>query len=113
MDSSLKNVSRRNFLRLSGMTSAALTVGFYFPALAKNAALITGETADNLAIELTSWISIDKTGKVTLLCHRSEMGQGSFQSVPQMIAEELEVDMNVVNIAFAPGHQSKWGSQLT
>lgn len=113
MDSGIKNVSRRNFIRLSGMTGAALTIGFYFPALAKNAKIITGEMADNLGIELTSWISIDKTGKVSLVCHRSEMGQGAFQSVPQMIAEELEVDMNQVSIAFAPGHQSRWGSQLT
>lgn len=112
MDST-KQVSRRQFLRLSGMSGAALTIGFYFPALAKNAKFITAETADNLGIELTSWISIDKTGKVTLLCHRSEMGQGSFQAVPQMIAEELEVDLNQVTIAFAPGDQKKWGSQLT
>ena len=78
MDST-KNFSRRNFLRLSGMSGAALTISFYFPALAKKAEFVTAQTADNLGIELTSWISIDKTGKVTLLCHRSEMGQGSFQ----------------------------------
>ena len=66
-----------------------------------------------MGIELTSWISIDKTGLITLVNHRSEMGQGSFQSVPQIIAEELEVDLDKVNIVFATGDQSRYGSQIT
>ncbi len=110
----LNKTSRRNFIRLSGMTGAALTLGYYMPAFGKGTEeIITKEIADALAVQLTSWISIDKTGKVTILNHRSEMGQGSYQSVPQMVAEELEADMNKVSIAFAPGHQSKFGSQIT
>ena len=41
------------------------------------------------------------------------MGQGSWQSVPQIIAEELEVDLNKVNIIFAQGNNAKYGSQIT
>src|SRR5215471_17152345 len=107
-------IDRRRFLKLTGFTSAALTIGFYFPALAEgNEEIITAAAADNLGIELTSWISIDKTGKVTILAHRAEMGQGAFQAVPQIVAEELEVDLNKVNIVFAPGTQKRFGSQLT
>lgn len=106
--------NRRKFLQLSGMTGAALTIGFYFPALGKGTEeFISAEAAESLGIELTSWISIDKNGIVTLLNHRSEMGQGSYQVVPQMIAEELEVSLDQVKIEFAPGHQSKFGSQVT
>lgn len=106
--------NRRKFLQLSGMTSAALTIGFYFPALGKGKEkFISAAMAEELGVQLTSWISIDKTGVVTLLNHRSEMGQGSYQVVPQMIAEELEVNLDQVKIAFAPGHQSKFGSQVT
>src|SRR5215470_1075599 len=98
-----KNLSRRNFLKSTGMTGAALTLGFFFPAWAKeNGEIMTGGDAEGLGIELTSWISIDKTGRVTLLNHRAEMGQGAFQVVPQMIAEELEVNLDDVHIAFAP-----------
>src|SRR5262245_40631730 len=104
-------INRRSFLKLSGYTGAALTIGFYFPALGKeNAEIMTAQTAGDLGISLNAWISIDKTGKVTILNHRSEMGQGSFQAVPQMIAEELEIHPDQVTIAFAPGHQSKYGS---
>ena len=114
MQTTDKNLSRRNFIRLTGMTGAALTIGYAMPSLAKgNAEILTAEAAESMNIELTSWISIDKSGLVTILNHRSEMGQGSFQVVPQMIAEELEVNLDQVKIAFAPGSQTKYGSQLT
>ena len=109
-----KNLSRRNFLRVSSMTGAALTIGYAMPALANEAVeIFTAQKAIEQGIELTAWISIDKSGKVTILNHRSEMGQGSFQVVPQMVAEELEVSLDNVNIAFAQGNPGKYGSQLT
>lgn len=109
-----KNVSRRNFLRASGLTGAALTIGYYLPAAAKDTTkIINAGSADTLGISLNAWISIDASGKVTIMNHRSEMGQGSFQVVPQMIAEELEVDLDKVQILFAPGSQDKYGSQIT
>ncbi|WP_205510664.1 xanthine dehydrogenase family protein molybdopterin-binding subunit [Longitalea arenae] len=110
---SKNSINRRAFLKLSSFTSAALTIGFYFPALAEESTIMTAETAENLGIPLNAFISIDKTGKVFILNHRSEMGQGSFQAVPQMIAEELEVSLDDVEIAFAPGHQTKYGNQIT
>ena len=114
MQTTDKNLSRRNFIRISGMTGAALTIGYAMPSLANEAAgIFTAQKAAEEGIELTAWISIDKSGKVTILNHRSEMGQGSFQAVPQMIAEELEVNLDNVKIAFAPGSQTKYGSQLT
>lgn len=114
MNNNLKNISRRKFINLSSMTGAAFTIGFYFPAAAKGAAsILTGQGADTIGVALTAWISIDKTGLVTLVNHRSEMGQGSFQSVPQIIAEELEVDLDKVKIVFAPGTQNRFGSQIT
>jgi len=114
MQTTDKNLSRRNFIRLSSMTGAALTIGYAMPGLANEAAeILTAQKASEQGIELTSWISIDRSGLVTILNHRSEMGQGSFQVVPQMIAEELEVNLDTVKIAFAPGSQTKYGSQLT
>ncbi|MGC4023235.1 MAG: molybdopterin-dependent oxidoreductase [Cyclobacteriaceae bacterium] len=62
---------------------------------------------------MNAWISIDNSGQVTITNHRAEMGQGSYQSVPQIIAEELEVDLDQVNIVFAQGDGKKYGSQIT
>ncbi|MFM8738689.1 MAG: molybdopterin cofactor-binding domain-containing protein, partial [Cytophagales bacterium] len=107
------DLSRRNFIKRTGLASAALTLGYYFPALAKEPELLKGESASNLGIEMNAWISIDTMGNVTIINHRSEMGQGSYQAVPQIIAEELEVNLNQVNVVFAQGHQTKYGSQIT
>src|SRR5688572_25920514 len=105
-------LSRRHFIKLSGMTGAALTLGLY--ATTKGEALqISKISAPPTGTELNAWISIDKAGKVTILNHRAEMGQGAFQSVPQMIAEELEVDLNQVDIVFGIGNEKKYGSQIT
>ncbi|HTE32530.1 MAG TPA: molybdopterin cofactor-binding domain-containing protein, partial [Chryseolinea sp.] len=106
-------LTRRNFIRITGISGAALTLGFYMPASGKGVEVLKDSTAAEKGIELNAWISIDKSGKVTIINHRSEMGQGSFQSVPQIIAEELEVDLNDVNIVFAQGSQTKYGSQVT
>jgi isoquinoline 1-oxidoreductase beta subunit len=95
------------------MTGAALSLGFYFPAKAEEATILKTETAENLGIELNAWITIDTSGKVTIVNHRAEMGQGSFQSVPQIIAEELEIDLNQINIIFGVGNSTKYGSQIT
>jgi len=107
-----KNLSRRNFIKLSGMTGTVFALGAYLPVVGKEE-ILTRSQANALGIELNAWISIDTTGKVTITNHRAEMGQGSFQSVPQIIAEELEVDLNQVEIVFAVGNNAKYGSQIT
>jgi isoquinoline 1-oxidoreductase beta subunit len=102
-------LSRRNFIKLSGMTGAALTLGLH----AVHGGEIKVVKADLTNIELNAWISINSSGKVTIMNHRAEMGQGAFQSVPQMIAEELEVDLDKVDIVFGIGNEKKYGSQIT
>ncbi|MEJ0054691.1 MAG: molybdopterin cofactor-binding domain-containing protein [Bacteroidota bacterium] len=115
METINKNLSRRNFIKFSGLSGAALTLGLYMPALGQNsiAEIIAGPAVENPGFDLNAWISIDTAGKVTITNHRAEMGQGSFQSVPQIIAEELEVNLDQVNIVFAVGNNKKYGSQIT
>src|SRR6478735_4411228 len=108
-----KTISRRNFLRASGLTGTALSIGFYFPALAKEPKIIHAEDAANEEIELNAWVHINTSGRVTIFSHRAEMGQGVYQAIPQIIAEELEVNLNEVNIVFAQGNQKKYGNQIT
>ncbi|MCU0397573.1 MAG: molybdopterin-dependent oxidoreductase, partial [Cyclobacteriaceae bacterium] len=108
-----RNISRRNFIRLTGMTGTVLALGVQVPSFGKEESIINLEGLNGAGIELNAWISIDTSGKVTITNHRAEMGQGSFQAVPQIIAEELEVDLNQVNIVFASGNSAKYGSQVT
>jgi len=61
MQTTDKTLSRKNFIRLSAMTGAALTVGYYMPVLGKGVEkILTKETADTLSMPLTAWISIEK-----------------------------------------------------
>ena len=70
-------VSRRNFIKVSGITGAALTLGLYTPTKGAELEVLKTDTAKNLGVELNAWISIDTTGKVTIMNHRAEMGQGA------------------------------------
>lgn len=109
----METTSRRNFLKTAGLAGTALCLGFYTSAAGKKEAVVIAADPTAAGVEMNAWIHIGKDGKVTLTDHRAEMGQGSYQSVPQIIAEELEVNLNDVDIVFAPGNQAKYGSQVT
>uniref|UniRef100_A0AAU6WMV9 Molybdopterin cofactor-binding domain-containing protein n=1 Tax=Chryseobacterium endophyticum TaxID=1854762 RepID=A0AAU6WMV9_9FLAO len=102
--------SRRKFLQLAGLGGAALCLGI-FPGISK-ASVITEGAALAENVEMNAWIMINTAGKITLVDHRAEMGQGSYHSVPQIIAEELEVDLGQIEVIFAQG-STKYGSQIT
>ncbi len=106
--------SRRAFLTTGG---TALVLGFVVPRLARAEGLANGimtpEAASAAGVQLNAFVSIDTAGKVTLMSHRSEMGQGAYSVVPQILAEELEVDIATIAIVVAEGDPQKYGSQLT
>ncbi|SFF21623.1 molybdopterin cofactor-binding domain-containing protein [Thermoflexibacter ruber] len=104
-----KNINRRNFLKLSGATSAVLALGIYFPANSKEALI---ENLTTKSLELSPFIIIDTAGKITLINPRPDMGQGTFHSIPLLIAEELEVDINKIEIKPSDG-TPKYGGQLS
>src|SRR5205809_7427552 len=108
-----ESLSRRKFLRTSSLTGTALFLGFYFPSNAKEPKIVNAAEEINEEIELNAWIRIDTSGKVTIVSHRAEMGQGAYQAIPQIVAEELEVNLEEVNIVFAQGDNKKYGSQIT
>jgi isoquinoline 1-oxidoreductase subunit beta len=61
----------------------------------------------------TAFISIASDGTVTIVCHRSEMGQGVRTGMPLIVADELEADWAKVKVAQAPGDEVKFGNQDT
>lgn len=113
VDSNNPGTSRRRFIQLTGLVGTVFAIGYYMPAFGAEPTMINAAEAEGLGIDLNAWISIDTNGKVTITNHRAEMGQGSFQSVPQIIAEELEVDLNQVDIVFGKGDHKKYGDQTT
>jgi len=106
------NISRRDFLQRTGASVSALAIGCAWTASGKTSGQILRlNNLQNAGTELMAWISIDETGRITIFNHRSEMGQGTWQTIPQVIAEELEVNMDQVFIQSAPANPQKYGPQ--
>jgi len=59
------------------------------------------------------FVSIAPDGVVSIVCHRSEMGQGVRTSMPMIVADELEADWKRVKVVQAPGDEAKYGNQDT
>jgi isoquinoline 1-oxidoreductase beta subunit len=91
-------VSRREFLKTTAAGGAALVIGFYFPWDA--AAQQPPERKPPNPFD--AYIQVDSKGEVTLICAKSEMGQGVFTALPMILAEELDVDWKSVRVEQAP-----------
>jgi isoquinoline 1-oxidoreductase beta subunit len=59
------------------------------------------------------FVAIGEDGTVTIVCHRSEMGQGVRTGMPMIVADELEADWKRVRVAQAPGDEKRFGNQDT
>ena len=60
-----------------------------------------------------AFVSIAPDGTVTIVCHRSEMGQGVRTGMPLIVADEMEADWARVKVAQATGDEVKYGNQDT
>jgi isoquinoline 1-oxidoreductase subunit beta len=60
-----------------------------------------------------AFIAIGEDGIVTIVVHRSEMGQGVRTGMPLIVADELEADWSKVRVAQAPADEVKFGNQDT
>jgi len=104
-------VSRRGFLQSSAAFSGGLMVGIVLPAAGPAQAAATIFTP-------SAWVHIADDNTITLISARAEMGQGVYTSMPMLIAEELNVDVQKVKVAHAPpgkvyGNALIFGLQLT
>jgi isoquinoline 1-oxidoreductase subunit beta len=109
--SSITNVSRRGFL--AGLGAGALVLAVGLPAQAQEkkfgAAAMPGGTVDDPHI----FVAIDLDGTASIVCHRSEMGQGVLTSLPMVVADEMEADWARVKVIQATGDEARFGNQNT
>jgi isoquinoline 1-oxidoreductase beta subunit len=59
-----------------------------------------------------AFIRIDHQGVVTLVMPMVEMGQGTYTSLPMLLAEELEVDLDRVRLEHAPANDALYANSL-
>jgi nicotinate dehydrogenase subunit B len=103
-------LSRRNFLRTLG---GGIIILFW-----------AGDLADLLAQgreypkDFNAYLKISADGKVTCFSGKIEMGQGIVTSLAQMLAEELDVNLDAVQMVMGdtstcPWDMGTWGSMST
>src|SRR5690606_8966871 len=108
---------------ISAATGGGLLVSVAWPARAeqdrneKPPEAVVGAAAERIeqtaeGFAPNAFIRIDRQGAVTLVMHKVEMGQATFTSIPMLIAEELEIDLDTVKLEQAPPNNDLYKDPL-
>src|SRR5277367_5839654 len=115
--SAIENVSRRGVLKGLLTTTGLVLAVSVLPARPARAADAPKWGADGMPHGTVNnplaFVSIAPDGTVTIVCHRSEMGQGVRTGMPLIVADELEADWSKVKVQQATGDEVKYGNQDT
>ena len=101
-----KDLSRRRFLRAAAATGGGLLLSLRLPLADREAA------AADEAFVPNAFIRIGADGQVVLTMPYVEMGQGTYTSIPMLIAEELEVGLAQVRLEHAPPNEKLYGNPV-
>jgi len=105
--SSRKGLSRRTLLQASAAAGGGLMLRLSLPLPGREAeATNAGSFAPN------AFIRIGGEGQIVLTMPYVEMGQGTYTSIPMLIAEELEVDLSQVRLEHAPPDEKLYANPL-
>jgi len=97
------NRSRRDFCRRGAALSGGLVLAMTLPAFGGRAPAGRPRSGGTSPQEpLNAWLRIGSDDSVTVLVDRSEMGQGVYTALPTLLAEELEIELPLINIVAAP-----------
>jgi isoquinoline 1-oxidoreductase len=109
-------VDRRDFIRLFG--GGLLVVVAASDALAQESGRTTGQRGRAATPELSAWLHIDETGRVTACTGKVELGQNIRTSLAQVVADELRVPLTSVTMVMGdtdrtPFDMGTFGSRTT
>lgn len=96
--------SRRDFIKISSLAGGGLLLGVSFQCTRQGTPVTFSPNV---------YLSISSDNMVTIIAHRSEMGQGIRTSLPMIVADEMGADWKNVKIIQADGDEEKYGNQNT
>lgn len=102
-------MNRRDFLQITGISGLGLMIACNVSDSEGTPVKVSDGIGDDQV--LNNYVYIDPDGTVTIVAPRPEMGQGVFQSVPMLVAEELEVDIDKIFIIPIQADSNKFGKQ--
>lgn len=91
--------SRRGFLKTSALAGGGMLIGFNLFTACKPEAKPPVDISQINFNDFNAFIKISDEGYVTIFSPNPEIGQGVKTSMPMIIAEELDVEWNKVNVA--------------
>jgi isoquinoline 1-oxidoreductase subunit beta len=119
----LGQTTRRSFLKTTviatgGLMGSGLIVGCStMGGSSASAARALPPSASAPGVMPNAWVKVGSDNTVSIICARSEMGQGVFTAMPMLVAEELEVPIDRIRIEMAPAREPyinmMLGGQLT
>jgi len=104
------SLSRRTFLKVTAAAGGGLLLSFILPGTIWSKEAAGARAADMFAPN--AFIRIGRDGLVTLIMPFVEMGQGTYTSIPMLIAEELEVDLTQVTLEAAPPDERRYANSI-
>lgn len=99
-------LSRRSFIMAGAALGGGLLISFSLPISMRGAFAQGAEFSPN------AYIRIDREGQIFLTIQPVEMGQGTYTSMPALIAEELEVGLDQVVIEHAPADDKRYANPM-
>jgi len=105
--SSGNDISRRGLLQAAAAAGGGLMLSLRLPFATDDA-----EAAGADGFAPNAFIRIGRDGAIVLTMPYVEMGQGTYTSIPMLIAEELEVDLKQVRLEHAPPNEKLYGNPL-
>ncbi len=103
----INRLDRRQFLKLSSGSTAALVLGFCWPLSGKDA-----ESGEEIIFAPNAYLEIHSNDTISVIMPRSEMGQKIYTALPQIVAEELDADWSKIKVIQGDLNQI-YGSQTT
>jgi isoquinoline 1-oxidoreductase len=101
----LPSPSRREFIKLLGGGIVIVVLGDF--GVAQDASRERAARG-SLPSDFNAFLRIGEDGRVTCFTGKIEMGQGTMTSLPQMLAEELEVPLDSVDIVMGDTALCPW-----
>ncbi len=101
----MRRISRRSFIKNTGGASLALWLGISTKGFASQTSLPTEGK------RFTPYILVESNGNISIFNTKPEMGQGTFQSIPALIAEEFEVSLEQITILLTNGEKELGNGQ--
>ena len=102
-------VSRREFVTVLAAAGGGLLLGYRVEA-AQRAASPASTAATSFAPN--AFIRIPPDGRVTLIMPQAEMGQGVYTSLSMLLAEELEIAPDQIQLEHAPADNKLYANQF-